>query len=212
MRGEIKPSKEATHLVESLESRMGRTHLKDSVSATKHFLHSLKTPNDELRYKNSFDHVETYRKLPPAERDFVYLKAVEQKDLLESKLLDNNTNTPSRDPEFGRTGEATVKINSFRESLKSDLIELFTRNAGSMTSGELSDRTSLLIEKNLEGMGMRSARTAGVTSLSRDLGENVLSHLGQGLRAPAWTKEHDRETITRGGPIHRIAAGNVYER
>jgi len=50
MRGEVTASKEAMQLLESLESRMERKHLKGSVSAAKHFLQSLKTRNDELRH------------------------------------------------------------------------------------------------------------------------------------------------------------------
>jgi hypothetical protein len=54
--------------------------------ATKHFFESLKTPNENLRYKNAFCHQETYRMLPPQERDFVYLKATHQKENLEYRL------------------------------------------------------------------------------------------------------------------------------
>jgi uncharacterized phage-like protein YoqJ len=86
LKGEIKPSSEAQKLIDSLESRLTRRELKDSMLATKHFFESLKTPNENLRYKNAFCHQETYRMLPPQERDFVYLKATHQKENLEYRL------------------------------------------------------------------------------------------------------------------------------
>ena len=52
-RGEIARSPEAQQMIESLESRMERKYVNDSLSATKHFLQSLKTPNEEHRYKNN---------------------------------------------------------------------------------------------------------------------------------------------------------------
>jgi hypothetical protein len=87
IRGEIKPSEEAKKLVDSLESRLNRKELRDSLSATKHFFESLKTPDEDLKYKNPFDHREMYSKLPPAERDFVYQRAVNQKENLEYRQL-----------------------------------------------------------------------------------------------------------------------------
>lgn len=211
MRGEIAPSKEATQMVGSLESRMERKHLKDSVSATKHFLQSLKTPNDDLRYKNSFDHAEVYRKLPPAERDFVYQRAVEQKDLLESKLLADGATGPSRDQESVIAEKPVAKINSFRESLKSDLTELLTRNPG-ISGRDLSDRTSLIIERNLEVLGSTTAPKDNVLSLSREVGDGVLTNLRQELLLSTGTREPDRETTSRGAPINRMLAGNILER
>ena len=92
IRGEIPPSLEAAQLIDSLESRLGRRYLNDSLAATRHFLQSLKTPNYELRYKNEFDHSDVYRKLPAAERDFVYQRAVLQKEGLESKLIEIEPN------------------------------------------------------------------------------------------------------------------------
>lgn len=211
MRGEVAPSKEAMQLVESLESRMERKDLKDSLSATKHFLQSLKTPNEDLRYKNSSDHAEVYRKLPPAERDFVYQRAVEQKAVLESKLLDNGRNGSSRDQESVRGDNPAAKIKSFRESLKGDLIELLTNNPG-ITGSELRDRTSLIIERNLEDMGSKIVSKDGVRSLSRELGEGVSTHLGQQRGRFSGPKEFDRGTVSRGAPIDRVPSGNGHER
>lgn len=86
LRGEIKPSPEADKLIDSLEARLERRELKDSISATKHFFESLKTPNENLKYKNNFDHQEIYRKLPPQEKDFVYARATSQRENLEYRL------------------------------------------------------------------------------------------------------------------------------
>ena len=86
LKGEIKPSPEAQRLIESLESRLERRELKDSMLATKHFFESLKTPNENLKYKNDFDHREIYQRLPPQEKDFVYQKTTRQKENLEYRL------------------------------------------------------------------------------------------------------------------------------
>ena len=86
LKGEIKPSPEARELIESLESRLERRELKDSMLATKHFFESLKTPNENLKFKNDFDHQEIYRQLPPQEKDFVYQKTTRQKENLEYRL------------------------------------------------------------------------------------------------------------------------------
>lgn len=83
LKGEINPSPEAVKLVESLDARLNRRELKEAISATKHFLESLKLPAENLKIKNDFDHREIYRRLPPQEKDFVYAKAVAQKENLE---------------------------------------------------------------------------------------------------------------------------------
>lgn len=210
MRGEITASKEASQLIESLESRMERKHLKDSVSATKHFLQSLKTPNDDLKYRNRFDHAEVYRKLPPAERDFVYQRAVEQKDLLESKLIDGDKNGPTRSLDSGRAGGLAAAIDSFRESLKGDLVELFAKNSAAISSGELGDRTSLLVARNLEALGSRAAEKADLTSIGRDLKEGILTHLGR-EQLHSGPRDTVRETRNQ-GTVQRYAAANFHER
>lgn len=86
LKSEIKPSPEAQKLVESLESRLQRRELEDSLLATKHFFESVKTPNKELKHKNNFDHREIYQKLPPQEKDFVYARATQQKENLEYRI------------------------------------------------------------------------------------------------------------------------------
>lgn len=86
MKGEIRPSPEAQKLIDSLQSRLERRELKDSILGTKHFFESLKTPDEKLKYKNDFDHQKIYQKLPPQEKDFVYQKTNRQKENLEYRL------------------------------------------------------------------------------------------------------------------------------
>jgi uncharacterized phage-like protein YoqJ len=86
IKGEIKPSPEAQKLIDSLESRLTRAKLQDSIGATRHFFESLKTPNENLKYKNAFDHLGIYRNLPPQEKDFVYAKATAQRENLEYRF------------------------------------------------------------------------------------------------------------------------------
>ncbi len=86
IKGEIKPSPEAQKLIESLESRLQRRDINHSLLATKHFFESIKSPNDTLKHKNSFDHREIYQKLPSQEKDFVYARATQQKENLQYQL------------------------------------------------------------------------------------------------------------------------------
>lgn len=87
IKGEISPSQEAQKLIDSLESRLHRRELNSAISATRHFFQSLKSTNDTLKYKNAFDHRDLYRKLPPQEKDFIYFKAIWQKENLEYRLV-----------------------------------------------------------------------------------------------------------------------------
>jgi hypothetical protein len=86
LKGEITPSPEANKLIESLESRLQRRDINDSLYATKHFFESIKSPNEALKHKNSFDHREIYQKLPPQEKDFVYARATQQKENLQYQI------------------------------------------------------------------------------------------------------------------------------
>lgn len=87
LKGEISPSPEARKLIESLQSRLQRRDIKDSLLATRHFFESIKSPEKELKFKNSFDHREIYQKLPPQEKDFIYARAAQQKENLEYRLV-----------------------------------------------------------------------------------------------------------------------------
>lgn len=172
MRGEIEPSKEAMSLIESLESRLERRRSTDSLSATKHFLQSLKTPNEELRYKNPFDHSEVYTKLPPAERDFVYQRAVVQKERLEAKLIERHLNRVA--PNLDAVHKAgPMDFNAFREELKSEIIKLVSTGSR-LDHQELTLRTASILDASFTRNGlMAKADQESVESLSRELSEGI---------------------------------------
>ncbi|MGH9949403.1 MAG: hypothetical protein ACRD6X_19700, partial [Pyrinomonadaceae bacterium] len=192
MRGEIVASKEAMQLIDSLESRLERRRSTDSLSATKHFLQSLKTPNDELRYRNAFDHIEIYKKLPPAERDFVYQRAVLQKERLEARVIGLSPNEPGQTHEQSRIQNVPATLGTtLREALKGDLVELLSKNP-EIGGRELVDRTSRIIERNLEKLGPATVSEAAVLSWSRELGGGVSKRLHEGI-AHTRANERDRE-------------------
>ena len=172
MRGEIEPSKEAKRLIESLESRLERPRSTDSLSATKHFLQSLKTPNEELRYKNAFDHSEVYKKLPPAERDFVYQRAALQKESLETRLIDraSDRQTPAATTVHK---SPTMDFNAFREELKSKFMDLVTTNP-KLDNHELSEGVTLILETSLGNKGLAGrVDHESVKALSRELSDGI---------------------------------------
>lgn len=147
-RAEILPSPEARKLIDSLESRLDRRYAKDSVAATKHFLESIRTPNEELRYKNAFDHKDLYSKLPPPEKDFVYHRALQQKERLQEAA-------------------------SIRQEIKQDLIEVLQ-----LKSPLNGDQTSLIIERHLNREDSIDERKIDVALLGREIGEKITDQLG----------------------------------
>ncbi|MEP6849670.1 MAG: hypothetical protein ABI999_12505 [Acidobacteriota bacterium] len=191
LRGEIAPSEEAVQLVGSLESRMGRTHLKDSIAATKHFLRSLKTPNSELRYKNEFDHSEIYRKLPPAERDFVYQRAVLQKESLEARLIDKAFDRQTLELTTAHKSRA-IDFKAFREDLKTKLTEFVTANP-KVADRELSEGVSSILETSLAGRTVEGRTDhESIKAVSRELSAGLgktpsrlsANHPAAGIPAP----------------------------
>lgn len=172
MRGEIMPSPEAAQLIESLESRVGRRQVKDSVSASKHFLQSLKTPNSELRYKNEFDHSEIYRKLPPAERDFVYQRAVLQKESLETRLIDRASDRQTPASTTVHKSPAT-DFNALREDLKTRFLEFVTKNP-KLNDHELSEGVTLILETSLANKGLAGrVDHDSIKALSHELSDGI---------------------------------------
>lgn len=178
MRGEIEPSTEALQLIDSLESRMERRDLKDSLSGTKHFLQSLKTPNDELRYKNSFDHSELYQKLPPAERDFVYQRATQQKEKLVDRL-------EGKDHEGQLAGEPVLSIHAhqqqnftaFRDIVEAGVIQIVKQNPDN-TKTDLVKQIDGIIRSGLERSDSPAViNSKAVLGLSSDLAERIGQHL-----------------------------------
>lgn len=156
VRGEIAPSPEARKLIDSLESRLDRRLAKDSIAATKHFLESIRTPNEELRYKNVFDHKEIYSKLPPPEKDFVYRRAVRQKEHLE-------------------------QAESIRQEIKLDIINLL-QDKSAINGDELIGRTSRVIERHLNKENLFRERKDDVAILGCEIGEKI----GNELRSVEW--------------------------
>lgn len=192
MRGEIDPSKEAMQMIGSLESRLERRNSADSLSATKHFLQSLKTPNDELRYKNAFDHSEVYRKLPPAERDYVYQRAVLQKDHLEEKLIDSlpSGRNINYEPVNVENGSAAIG-KSLREALKSDLVDLIRRDP-KISGSDLSEMTTRIVEKHFEMLGSKVVSDIAVRSRGRELGDGVVTRLQESMSRPDRSEGRDQ--------------------
>ncbi len=170
LKGEITPGPEAKRLVDSLESRMGRNYLDESLSATKHFLQSLKTPNEELRYKNSFDHRELYRQLPPAERDYVYQLATSQKEQLEStsKVIPMDSKIQGYDQPD--RAQADPQVEKLKTAMKEELLTLALSNANS----ELTmDRTTQVLKEYLGNGNVHSTETETLQLVSRELSEIV---------------------------------------
>jgi hypothetical protein len=173
MRGEISPSPEAAQLIDSLESRIERRHLKDSLAATKHFLQSLKTPNDELRYKNELDHSDVYKKLPAAERDFVYQRAVLQKDQLEARLIGNELSRRASDPEAVQKPSDSAKFSVFREELKTEIVDL-VKMSPKLDQHEMTERAASVLEASLARNGLTGkADHESIKALSRELSEGI---------------------------------------
>lgn len=201
MRGEISPSQEAAQLIDSLESRLGRRHLKDSVSATRHFLQSLKTPNDELRYKNAFDHSEVYRKLPAAERDFVYQRAVLQKDQLEARLTGAELNRKVSDSEAVQKPSNNTKFSVFREALKTEILEL-VRTSPKLEQRELTDRAASVLEASFERNGpLGKADRESVKAISRELSGGI----GNATLQLSKNQSHVRMPIPERGPENTVS-------
>lgn len=172
MRGEISPSREAAKMIDSLESRLARRQLKDSLAATRHFLQSLKTPNHELRYKNEFDHSDVYRKLPAAERDFVYQRAVLQKEELESKLIINELDRQK--PVQEAVPKADVKsFSEFREELKSEILKL-VRSGSGFDHDELTTRAASILDASFARNGLADkADHHAMNTLGREFSDGL---------------------------------------
>jgi len=194
IKGKIAPSPEARKLIDSLESRLDRRLVKDSVAATKHFLESIRTPNEELRYKNAFDHKEVYSKLPPPEKDFVYQRAVQQKELLQ-------------------------KAASVREEMKLDLINLL-QDKSTINSTNLNSRTGLLIERHLNRDGFFGEKKHDYAVLGREIGERIKDelrsmepgHKRAGINRPYPHRVSDNDRLNDSAPtFHQPSKERVIE-
>ncbi|MGD9560873.1 MAG: hypothetical protein AB7F88_00410 [Pyrinomonadaceae bacterium] len=193
MRGEIGPSQEAAQLIDSLESRLTRRQLKDAISATKHFLQSLKTPNEDLRYKNNFDHSDVYRKLPAAERDFVYQRAVLQKDELESKQIINESDRQKPIRESGPKPDEKI-FGEFRDEFKSEVLTRI-RAGADLDHHELTNRAAAILDASFARNGLAAgADHEALSALSRELSEGI----GKvAVRRPAYNSRDSRPATDR---------------
>ena len=70
--GKLTPSPTLAKLLANLESRQ-------TVAAVNHFYRSLRTPNDQLLTKNSFDLHQAHARLPQYERDYLHRHAITQR-------------------------------------------------------------------------------------------------------------------------------------
>jgi len=171
LKGEIVASPEAKQLIDSLESRMARRYADESLSGTKHFLQSLRTPNEELRFKNSFDHRELYRRLPPAERDFVYRQATRQMAQLETTArlraepLLNTTYGGSETP------QPNLQVEKLKETMKKELLNLYDSNGDRQL---VNERTNRVLSNHLDSNGLVSTNDEARGSLLIELGDIVL--------------------------------------
>lgn len=189
LKGEIAPGPEARKLVESLESRMGRNYLDESLSATKHFLQSLRTPNEELRYKNSFDHRELYRRLPPAERDYVYQLATNQKEQLEvtGRMFQSDSKLLVYD--YRNRVQTELRVEKLQAAMKEELLGLALSNA---SPAEIKDRTSKIVDEYLGNGKVQSTETEALHSFSQELSEIVS---GPGTRRMLTSRSHPRAVV-----------------
>lgn len=211
MRGEISPSQEAAQLIDSLESRLGRRDLKDSLAATRHFLQSLKTPNDELRYKNKFDHSDVYRKLPAAERDFVYQRAVLQKEELESKLIDNELDRQK--PIRESVPKLDLKsFSEFREELKSEILKL-VRTGSEIDHHELTTRAASILDASFARNGLAGkADHEAMNVLSRELSDGIGKAAARRSTHHSRTSGQETERSIGGTPARENRTNEIYIR
>lgn len=197
VKGDIKPSTEAKILIDSLESRLQRRTVQDSISATKHFFQSIKTPNEGLRYKNAIDHKEIYGKLPPPEKDFVYQRAVLQKEGLEYRLLSQQQEhrEAGSTRQESRENRNDEKLALLREGVKSDLVELLQKSPDTNGSAFI-DQTNQILARNLvkADLVLSTESEDRTVDLSRQVGEKIENR--QQLLV-----HHDESTATNQRPI-----------
>lgn len=171
LKGEIVASLEAKQLIDSLESRMARRYADESLSGTKHFLQSLRTPNEELRFKNSFDHRELYRRLPPAERDFVYRQATRQMEHLETTARLRAEPLLNTTYEGSETPQPNLQVETLKETMKKELLNLYDSNGDRQL---VNERTNRVLSNHLDSNGLISTNDEARSSLLIELGDIVL--------------------------------------
>ena len=171
LRGEIVASPEAKQLIDSLESRMARRYADESLSGTKHFLQSLRTPNEELRFKNSFDHRELYRRLPRAERDFVYQLATRQKEQLVTTHRLNVQDSKKNDYMGSDATRLNLQVERLQEAMKTELLTLHDANSDREV---ISERTDRVLMDHLESVGLDFTNEEARRELTLKIGAILL--------------------------------------
>ena len=168
IKGDILPTPEAQKLVESLESRKERHYIEESLSATKHFLKSLNTPDEKLRIRNGFDHKTVYEKLAPAEKDFVYRSAIEQRDQLEKTL--QNVADRSSVSESNNVVVNDLQIEKLQETIKLEMAALAVPGTDRLA---IEGKTSSLITDHLHEVGIQNIDSQKAVELSKELSSAV---------------------------------------
>lgn len=216
LKGEISPSPEAQKLIESLESRLQRREIKDSLLATKHFCLSIKTPNERLKYKNGFDHQEIYRKLPPQEKDFVYARATQQKENLEyqhafkkeqeKKRAEINRADQSK-PEMSQTEKDFHLESLFYQALVlGDQIESKPLRQQEISQHEVQAVTLLLVNQPAE----RLEKIAGVLNKSDQPEKQKIGELLQTFAHAEISQSENKTTVTIKLPENNLVSTETY--
>lgn len=152
--GNLEPSAEAQKLVESLEGRLNRRDLETKRKATRHFFESLKTENEKLFLKNGFDHSKVYQNLPPHEKDWVYLRATNQKENLEYKIAyQREKNSPVKLQPSGKAVAMNENVKKLRQEFA----------AGTLwhQATSLSNRKEFNNERNAGNLDEKTLKTIG---------------------------------------------------
>lgn len=158
--GKIRLSTEGQQLLHSLEERLERSDLRHSLAATKHFLLSVSTPKDDLRNPNDFDHKVTYQNLPPYEKDFVYGKAIHQRDLLETRVQER----------YGKaTDDMVHRFAQIRKDVVDDLVKDLSNDLTIKHSRSLE-----IVNAHMRKYGLiDSVEPAGIDELSQQIDESL---------------------------------------
>jgi hypothetical protein len=173
LKGEISSTPEAQRLIDSLESRMERKYLNESLAATKHFLKSLNTPNDELRFKNGFDHSELYKRLAPSEKDYVYEMANRQKEQLEATAQTVIQDMKKFENDRNESTPSDLQVEKLQEVMKTELKALSVSGAGPEV---VQERTILLLNDHIGKTGVTTVDKQKVQLLSKELSEIIIGN------------------------------------
>lgn len=158
--GKIRLSTEGQQLLHSLEARLERSDLRHSLAATKHFLSSLSTPSNDLRNPNEFDHAKTYQNLPPYEKDFIFGKAMQQRDLLETRVQER----------YGKASDDTVHLFAqIRKDVANDLVQDLSNDLTVTRSRSLEIVTSHMSKYGL----FDSVEASRIEALSHQIEESL---------------------------------------